>query len=129
SVNILLPDGIDAGHWVGTPNVVTSGQYYVTYNSYNTSTGHIDRRLAVGTSLTALRKVGVIMNYNTTNWLSSGPGEGSVMYENGYWYMIVEGFGGANPPACNNTNSELGISLARSSDLVNWTWSPMSPLR
>src|SRR5262249_16969398 len=43
--------------------------------------------------------------------------------------MIIEGFGGANPPACNNPNSELGISLARSSDLVRWTWSPMSPLR
>lgn len=65
-------------------------------------------------------KYGVVLDFNGIDELSvSDP---SIIYEDGWYWMVYTVWDGATAPANNNPGrSRVGMKLAKSQDLFNWT--------
>ena len=109
-----------------------NGEYNLTFCAANSSTS-LARRWSTATTLDGLGQGEQVMNGQATpGWMAVGPGRASIIRDtdasgNSYFYAIFEGFKGSD--LCNSATTSIGLGLARSTDLVHWTYSPANPLR
>lgn len=124
-------EGVSGGN-VGTPSLekLSNGQYIVFYHGFRGTdgTGATARGFATGSSLTSLTRSpsNPVLRSTAGTWTDAGIGRGDLIQQGGYYYVVFEAL--RNSALC-QANNVTGWGLARSTDLVNWSYSALNPIR
>jgi hypothetical protein len=105
-----------------------NGEYNLTFCAAETGAS-LTRRWTTSATLDGFTQGQQVMQGEPSpGWMSVGPGRASIIHDtDGYFYNVFEGF--KTTAYCGQDTTTIGLGLARSTDLINWEYSPVNPLR